>query len=236
RCEVYCNRMEQNCPDSWADRDTCMQFCAEMPDDAPQGSVEGDSVQCRIYHASVPAAADPALHCPHAALSGAGVCGSGCDVYCRNVMDHCTEELAIYPSMDACMAACGAMPNDGEDGATEGNSVQCRLYHSSFPAEESPAVHCPHASINGGGVCGDACDAYCDQLEAHCVGNNAQYPSRQACRAGCIELSRDGDFNAVDGDSVQCRAYHASFPAASDAALHCPHAGYDGGGVCVDPR
>ena len=234
-CEVYCNRMEANCPDSYPDRATCEAACAIFPADGMQGAVNGDTVQCRINHAGVPAADDARVSCPRAGNTGGGTCGSYCDVYCRNVLEHCTDELSVYGGdRAACMATCEAFPTNGADGAEDGNSVQCRIYHASFPSEDSPPVHCPHAGITGGGVCGDACDAYCDQLEAHCVGPNAQYPNRGACRAGCIELPRDGLFTDVTGNSVQCRAYHASFPSDADPALHCPHAGFSGAGVCVD--
>jgi len=234
-CEVYCNRMDQNCPDAYPDRGTCEAACALFPADGESGATTGDTVQCRIYHGGVPASDNGELHCPHAGNTGGDMCGAYCEVYCRNVLTHCTDELDIYGGdMGSCMAACEAFPTNGEDGATDGNSVQCRIYHASFPSEDSPPVHCPHAGLTGGGMCGDACDAYCDQLDAHCVGDNAQYPSRAACRAGCSELSRDGLFTDIAGDSVQCRAYHASFPSAMDPVMHCPHAGFDGGGVCVD--
>lgn len=42
-----------------------------------------------------------------------------------------------------------------------------------------------------------------------------------------------GKWNDKAGDTIACRAYHASFPSAANAALHCPHAGKSGGGVCV---
>ena len=63
-----------------------------------------------------------------------------------------------------------------------------------------------------------------------------QYPTRQACRAGCVELPQDGDFTDVGGNTIQCRTYHASFPSAADPVLHCPHAGFDGGGICAEMR
>jgi hypothetical protein len=43
----------------------------------------------------------------------------------------------------------------------------------------------------------------------------------------------EGTEGDTTGDSVQCRIYHAGGPAAGDPGLHCPHAGPDGGGVCV---
>jgi hypothetical protein len=233
-CEVYCNRMEANCPGTHPDRGACMASCALMPADAAPGALAGDSVQCRTYHAGAPAAANGAAHCGHASNTGGAVCGSYCDVYCRSYMDQCGGDAAIYPSMDACQSACAAFPTDGANDATDGNSVQCRIYHAGVPASGDPAAHCAHASMDGGGVCGSTCDAYCDQLETHCQGDNAQYPSRNACRAGCIELNQDGAFNATGDDSVQCRTYHASFPAAMAPATHCGHASYEGGDVCVD--
>jgi hypothetical protein len=47
-------------------------------------------------------------------------------------------------------------PADGEDGAAGGDSVQCRIYHlgvAGSDGDTSAAVHCPHGSVGGGGVC-----------------------------------------------------------------------------------
>jgi hypothetical protein len=38
----------------------------------------------------------------------------------------------------------------------------------------------------------------------------------------------------VGGHTIGCHTYHA-MAAANDEALHCPHAGPGGGGVCVLP-
>ncbi|MCA9560216.1 MAG: hypothetical protein KC583_16825, partial [Myxococcales bacterium] len=235
-CDVYCNRMEANCPESYADRTACMNACAGFPTDGEPGALEGNSVQCRIYHASVPATMDAVLHCPHAGQGGGGVCGSECENYCELTQANCTEANAIYPAMDSCLAACQAMPTNGAAGTTEGNSVQCRTYHAAVAADD-PALHCQHAGITGGGVCGaNACESYCEQVTFNCTGENAQYADYDACVGGCVELNREGAWNATEGDSVQCRAYHASFPAAADPATHCPHAGAEPTAFCVDAQ
>jgi hypothetical protein len=70
-------------------------------------------------------------------------------------------------------------------------------------------------------------------VTAACTGDNAQYDDLDACVAYCdaaapLPLGTDGD---TSGNSVACRAYHASV-AADDAATHCPHAGPSGANVC----
>jgi hypothetical protein len=63
----------------------CFAACAKFPDDAPDGAVSGDSVQCRTEHAILAQGPEgPEKHCPHAAPLGGGVCTnrSPCEAYC----------------------------------------------------------------------------------------------------------------------------------------------------------
>ncbi len=242
-CEVYCDYAEASCTGDnalYADRPSCMSACAAFPTDGDAAATDGNSVQCRSYHASFPAMADAATHCAHASTNSAsGVCGSPCEAYCSQTMANCSGADALYADNDACMAACAAMPQDGEADATSGNSVQCRTYHASFPAAADSATHCGHVSLSGGGVCGDSqCDVYCDFVESNCSADPKLFPGddaaarRGACMSTCAAFPQDGAVTATDGDSVQCRIYHASFPAAADSALHCQHASTSGGSVC----
>ena len=229
-CENYCHVIGQTCTgddEAYADNDACMAACAAMPDDGATDAIDGNSVQCRTYHATFPAALLGAGdHCPHASVNGGGVCGDYCEAYCDQAMANCGGDQIIYPNRDDCVAACGAMPSDGDWNATGGNSVQCRTYHASSPAAGAPADHCPHAGIaSDAGVCGTPCEAFCDQAMANCAGDDALYMERAGCELDCVEIPADGPWNATAGDSLQCRAYHASFPAAGTPAMHCLHAG-----------
>jgi len=71
------------------------------------------------------------------------------------VAKNCTDANAIDFGDAGCEAMC-AKWNEGEEGDTSGDSVQCRIYHAGALAAADPAVHCPHASPGGGGVCVDA--------------------------------------------------------------------------------
>ena len=232
-CEVYCDRAMTNCDGLYEDAETCMSFCGTFRTDGEPNAVGGNSVQCRTYHANLPAADNADLHCGHASLTGGGVCGDYCEVYCDNQEDFCGDETQ-YADRGSCMDACSGMNADGEDTAVSGNSVQCRIYHGGYPASLQADLHCSHAGITGGGVggCGDdPCPAYCDQVMSNCPG---AYDSEVACEQACAQMPNDGEWDATAGNSVQCRTYHASFPAAADDDLHCPHAALSGGDVCAD--
>lgn len=79
-CAFYCGLVTTNCADEFAqyeDEADCLAFCAVAGWDV--GTVDdmtGATLGCHIYHAGVPAAGAPAVHCGHAGPSGAGVCGS----------------------------------------------------------------------------------------------------------------------------------------------------------------
>ena len=74
--------------------DECYTACARFPDDAADGAVAGDSVQCRIEHAKLAQGPEgPRKHCPHAAPLGGGVCvdRSPCEAYCLFYYDRVSE-------------------------------------------------------------------------------------------------------------------------------------------------
>lgn len=72
-CEGFCTIALAACPDSPISGVGCAKACSDLPD--PGGYTSnidsGDSVECRLYHASA-ATVDPATHCRHTA--GIGAC------------------------------------------------------------------------------------------------------------------------------------------------------------------
>lgn len=153
-----------------------------------------------------------------------------CERYCADALSNCTGLNQIYTSSTTCMLACAEFASVGT-ATTSGNSRECRANYAAT-ASVTPGASCAAASIAGGGVCGTYCDVYCDFLDSNCTGANAQYASRAACDTACMGLTVTTSVAPEGGDSVQCRSYHASFPAQADPALHCSHAGQSGGGVC----
>lgn len=78
-----------------------------------------------------------------------------CAGYCTQIMTNCTGANAQYVDNADCVAQCGALNwPSGTPGATDGNTIACRIYHGGAPAVSAPAEHCPHAGPSGGGVCG----------------------------------------------------------------------------------
>jgi hypothetical protein len=93
-CVRYCAALETNCSTvpQYADSAACESYCAGAG--WPVGTVgemAGNTIECRIYHAGVPAAGDAAMHCPHAGPSGSTVCGS---------VDYRTDAAADYTRVD----------------------------------------------------------------------------------------------------------------------------------------
>ncbi len=72
------------------------------------------------------------------------------------------------------------------------------------------------------------CADFCTDAMATCVGT---YADQATCETDCAmwEVGCSGE---TGGNTLGCRVYHLG-AAASDAATHCPHAGPDGGGVCI---
>ena len=249
-CSNYCSLATQNCTGAnqlYDTEDQCITACNSFAADADAGAVDGDSVQCRIYHLGVAGSGGEeaaATHCPHGSESGAGICAPQptCEDLCDLLETNCTGEFAQYANKGSCLATCS---NDlGWDSGliidTSGNTVGCRMYHATVAGTDgdtSAAAHCGHAGPTGGGVCGSYCDVYCDASNRNCKADNALYASDDQCQSACGGLLTMGSALATDGDSLQCRLYHlgvAGSDPASTAANHCPHGGLQGGGVCVD--
>lgn len=157
-----------------------------------------------------------------------------CVSYCIAVMTNCIGSNKLYPDSESCLATCAAIP--GDEIETSGNTVKCRTYHAGIAGLMDATDHCGHASASGGGVCGTKCEAYCSQIQTNCTGVDASFADRKSCIAACAAMP-EGLPSDTTGNTVECRTYHASFPAAADSTLHCPHSGTSSdndicGGLC----
>jgi len=92
------------------------------------------------------------------------------------------------------------------------------------------------ALILGGVGCGpsfsDECVEYCDLADANCTGGASLFATRSECFEACENYNTGGVDGSTDGDTLQCRLTHLGL-AQNAPAQHCPHAGPDGAGVCV---
>ncbi|MFT7623185.1 MAG: hypothetical protein ACI9WU_002363, partial [Myxococcota bacterium] len=254
-CAAYCDSVMVSCPADgdtaqYADMDSCLSYCTTWGQLAlgTLDDIDGNTVGCRMYHSGVAASdldnGSDAIHCPHAGPHGGNVCGSWCDNYCDLAMTNCGGANELYADADACMTACADFDDTGAGGDTSGDSVQCRVYHlgvAGSDGDSSAAVHCPHADLDGGGVCIDVpvpptCAVYCTDISANCAGDNAQYADEAACLSYCETWGQlpAGALEDTSGNTIGCRTYHAGVAAtdADAAALHCPHSGPDGANVC----
>ncbi|MRG97693.1 hypothetical protein [Polyangium spumosum] len=148
-CDKYCTDIAADCTgefQQYADKASCMGTCAGLPDTGKDADAVGNTMQCRIYHASV-AATDPALHCPHAGPSGDSTCGSLCQAFCSLAVEACPTQ---WPQEGECMESCMAWTAAGmkynATNFTAGNTTECRLYHLTVAATDATqaATHCPH--------------------------------------------------------------------------------------------
>jgi len=249
-CTNYCHLAQTNCTggnELFANVDDCTVACSAFEEDGAANAVDGDSVQCRIYHLGVAGDAGsggPETHCPHGAVDGGGVCVQpepSCQLYCDRVMANCADDNAQYASAQQCLDHCNtfaAWELGTSIDETSGNTVSCRIYHATVAAGD-PATHCSHAGPSGGDVCGSWCTNYCDLATKNCTGGDELYANSDACATACANFAETGSANDVDGDSVQCRVYHlgvAGDAASGGPGTHCPHGAEDGGGVCVQAQ
>jgi len=142
-CEGYCALIETNCGGSftqYGSPEMCLGACAAYEPGTP-GDIMGNTLACRIYHATVAADADD-THCTHAGPGGDMACGSNCEGFCAIADQACPD---AWPDNDACIVACAGFdasePYDASD--IGGDTLACRIYHLTA-ATIDPATHCPH--------------------------------------------------------------------------------------------
>lgn len=76
-----------------------------------------------------------------------------CDNLCTLTLLHCKNENRAYASYDACMQSCAGITEEGEPGATSGDSVQCRLTYALMARHTLTMWFCQNASPTGGLQC-----------------------------------------------------------------------------------
>jgi hypothetical protein len=88
---------------------------------------------------------------------GGAASSATCGGYCTANLAACTgTPNSRYASRDACLTACAAFPATGHDGDTAGNTLQCRVYHTTAAANGTAAdktLHCPHTGITPTAFC-----------------------------------------------------------------------------------
>ena len=169
------------------------------------------------------------------ATGGMGMGGydtSTCESYCTANIAACSGANVQWADAADAQASCEnfcAQWEDGTPGDMQGNTRECRSYHTTA-AESDAATHCPHAGPYGGAVCGtNQCEEFCGQHELLCAGTGNTYASTNDCLVDCGGLADNADpFQPdVDGsDTFACRGYHLTVAAEDTANLeaHCGHA------------
>ncbi|WP_394821939.1 hypothetical protein [Pendulispora albinea] len=164
-CTTYCNTVGAHCTGNvsesgkpnvataqYLSQNGCLHACSKMNPGPATGDavVSGDSVRCRTYHAGSPAQGDPATHCPHAGIVGAGMCssepGKRCTTFCRLALAVCapaaltargvrSSDIPFADEAD-CLSVCetkvaGAFAFDDAQNelVRTGNTLNCRQYH-----------------------------------------------------------------------------------------------------------
>lgn len=163
-CAEYCATITANCTDAntqYSSEANCNQVCPNLPGFNDPSTI-GNTVGCRLENANQAATIGPNDECPTAGPGAEGQCGENCETFCRLFEKACGAETVDqfpYADQGACRTDCETFPDvggfsaDANDGTTDGNSVQCRLYHVS-QAFIDAAFHCQHAA--GQDVCIDA--------------------------------------------------------------------------------
>lgn len=176
---------------------------------------------------------DPTTGDPTTGTTGEPVvydCTSYCDLYASG----CDDFNEYENSNEICLAQCKQWP-PGVEGAVDGDSLACRIYHVGVANQIDANIHCPHAGPSGDLVCvspdAPKCMDYCTTYFGSCKDKLNAYKDEADCLTQCQEWypGKDGD---TVGDTIGCREYHAGV-ALGDPDTHCPHAGPGGAMVCV---
>ncbi len=228
-CESWCQLLETECPDDFADLPNCENACATIPDEGEfsvDASYSRDDIQCRLIHLGAVQGDPTSPHCGHARYIAKELCvpaeagEPSCENYCNRVMGNCsTDATAVYESHDDCLATCEALP-PGDLSDRDTNTAGCREYHASAAAL-TPTTHCHHSGPTGDGQCGKTsqgtgnCESYCSLYEVACGAEfEREFSNLEACKTRCetdfrnMGAQKDSKYAvnlARDTDSLQCR-------------------------------
>ncbi len=78
-------------------------------------------------------------------------CGTPCELYCCALLTHCADVILLTASK--CLERCEAIPQDGENGDLQGNTLQCRMSYALRSAEDGQ--FCQYATPWSMSACGD---------------------------------------------------------------------------------
>jgi len=164
-----------------------------------------------------------------------GGAAPSCTAYCTASLANCASMEPQYSDMASCLGTCAGL-TPGTTGDISGNTLACRVYHTSAAASMPGMEHCLHGGPAGYAVCGTSqCEAFCQIATHSCTGANQQWASTAACMTDCATYAGstpdmpagapDYSTTQTSGDTFACRMYHLTV-ASSSAALatvHCPH-------------
>jgi len=156
-CDDYCSSIEENCQDDlqqYSARAVCEGVCAALPEGNIDNPV-GNTIACRMKNATEAGQIGGQTECSAAGPGTDGICGDNCDSFCLLFQSLCSVqfEQEFAGSLNDCRELCNTLPDLFDDDGTtfssslttQGNSVQCRLYHVSQAVLDA-ATHCKHAS------------------------------------------------------------------------------------------
>jgi hypothetical protein len=186
-----------------------------------------DTIQCRLAHLSMAAYTATSTHCEHSRINPirdvdpatGEPLGASCDLtngvsrvdlcnnYCHLVTQVCSADDSerVWDSEEQCQRVC-QNPNSLERGNVTDygeNTWACRRAHTYTALEEpqtkgTPKNHCGHASLGGGGHCGESCAVYCELAERNCKADfDTTYPAggvtqQERCQISCVEFGGVG--------------------------------------------
>ena len=158
-CETYCDQILEYCSgplEQYRDRAQCLKVCHYLPE-GTLGGVDDNSAACRLKYAGkarYASGTELAAYCRQAGPGGDGRCGSNCEGYCELMMHVCTEgsaDVYHFEGKPQCLAACDGLPisdlpySTTDPLVSDGNHVQCRLFHVTSAAMLDTEEHCEHA-------------------------------------------------------------------------------------------
>ena len=158
-CETYCDQILEYCSgplEQYRDRAQCLKVCNLLPEGELAGE-DDNSAACRLRYAGkarYASGTELAAYCRSAGPGGDGRCGSNCEGYCQIMMNVCTQNSADvyhFEEQAECLVSCSKLPasdiaySTSDPLVSDGNHVQCRLFHVTSAAMLDTEEHCEHA-------------------------------------------------------------------------------------------
>ena len=241
--ENYCNLAMTQCINAnalYSSMEHCMDISNALSVLGLAPVETNDNLECRFdFLAEGFVSEEKGKNCSEGSVYSKECSGPiNCFQYCIMVEAGCGGDDKDHPFGDGANCENYCLANEDKLGLPFDESVAtigCRYSQAKIAVKNDDGANCDAAGPSGGGLCGSACEAYCDLAPVLCQNEMVLYPDKATCMSQCETLPQVADEDSLYGNSVQCRLNALlSVYKGDNPPLACIEASFEGFEKCLE--